>query len=284
MSARTGDPAATGIAGAASAARGFGQHVTAVILTYDEAPNIERVLRRLDWVADIVVLDSGSRDGTCELAAAFPRVRCLQRTFDTQAAQWQHAIYATGIHTEWVLALDADYVLSEELVAELVALQPDEAVSGYVTRFVYCIHGHRLRGTLYPPHATLFRPARSRIEQDGHTQRVRVAGTLRALRGVILHDDRKSLQRWLWSQDRYATLNAQRLCDPHAAPLRLQDRLRRLLVVMPWLMPCYSLFVAGGILDGWPGLYYALQRGVAELILSLKLLERRLQRRDTDRG
>lgn len=265
--------------GTASGARGFGSRVTAVILTYNEAPNIERVLARLDWVAEVVVLDSGSDDDTRERALRHPRVRWLQRPFDTQAEQWQHAVFATGIGTEWVLALDADYVLTDELVEEMVALQPPEATSGYVTRFVYCIAGRRLRGTLYPPHVTLFRAARGRFEQDGHTQRLRVSGATATLRGAILHDDRKPLRRWLWSQERYATLIARHLLDPSVTSWRLQDRLRRWLVVTPLAMPFYSLFIAGGILDGWPGLYYALQRGVAELILSLKLVELRLRGR-----
>jgi glycosyltransferase involved in cell wall biosynthesis len=263
------------------AGRGFGRRVTAVILTYNEAPNIERVLARLDWVAEVVVLDSGSDDDTRERAVRHPRVRWVERAFDTQAEQWRHAVFGTAVRTDWVLALDADYVLTPELVEEMVALRPPEAIDGYVTRFVYCIGGRRLRGTLYPPHVTLFRTARSHYEQDGHTQRLLVAGATAVLRGAILHDDRKSLRRWLWSQERYATLNARRLLDPAVKSWRLQDRLRRWLVVTPWLMPCYSLFVAGGILDGWPGLYYALQRGAAELILSLKIVELRLRGRDS---
>ena len=49
------------------------------------------------------------------------------------------------------------------------------------------------------------------------------------------------------------------------------DRLRKLLVVMPPLAFVYCLTVGRGILDGWPGLYYALQRAAAEAVLSLAL-------------
>jgi hypothetical protein len=50
------------------------------------------------------------------------------------------------------------------------------------------------------------------------------------------------------------------------------------MVVTPWLVPIYCLTVGRGVLDGWEGLYYAAQRGVAEGILALRLLEWRLGR------
>jgi hypothetical protein len=53
-----------------------------------------------------------------------------------------------------------------------------------------------------------------------------------------------------------------------------------MIVVAPAAMFVYCLIGKGGILDGWPGLYYALQRAVAELILSLTLLERMIAGRD----
>jgi hypothetical protein len=93
---------------------------------------------------------------------------------------------------------------------------------------------------------------------------------------VIDHDDRKSLSHWLWSQDRYARLEAAKLLETAAAQLRLQDRLRRKIVLAPALVFFYALFGKGLILDGWPGWYYAFQRTLAEIILSLRLLEAKL--------
>jgi hypothetical protein len=54
---------------------------------------------------------------------------------------------------------------------------------------------------------------------------------------------------------------------------------RKLIVLAPPLVFLRCLFVGGGILDGWPGLFYALQRATAELILSVSLVERRVLRR-----
>ena len=59
------------------------------------------------------------------------------------------------------------------------------------------------------------------------------------------------------------------------AKLNFQDRLRKRIYFAPAAMFLYLLFVRGLVLDGWPGWYYVLQRTIAELLLSLRLLTER---------
>jgi glycosyltransferase involved in cell wall biosynthesis len=252
--------------------------ITALLLTFNEAPNLGRTLSRLSFASDIVVVDSGSTDGTRAIASADPRVRFFERPFTTHAEQWNYGLQQTGIGTDWVLALDADFVLSDEAVAEISALDPPAAIAGYWASFQYCIDGRPLRGAAYPPVAVLYRRARAHYRQDGHTQRVRIEGEVGWLRGRIRHDDRKPLSHWLASQSRYMRLEADKLTQAAAGSLGLVDRLRQAMVIMPPLMFLYCYVVRGGVLDGKAGLYYALQRSAAELVLSLYLLERRLGR------
>lgn len=254
----------------------FLSRITPVLLTFNEAANIGRVLDQLIWANEVIVVDSGSEDNTCEICSRYPNVRTVIRPFDSHAQQWNFAVSETGVRTDWVLALDADYVLSEQLVEEIAALEPETGVTGFETRFRYCILGRPLCGTLYPPVTTLYRPDRARYVQDGHTQRVCLDGIVKNLRGFIHHDDRKPLSRWLWAQSRYAALEAELLLNKPASDLRIQDRLRRMMVITPWLVPLYCLTVGRGALDGWAGIYYALQRGVAEAVLSLTIMERRI--------
>jgi len=74
-------------------------HITPVILTYNEAPNIGRCLDGLGWARDIVVVDSFSDDQTLSIISAYPQARCFQRQFDNHASQWTFAIKETGITT-----------------------------------------------------------------------------------------------------------------------------------------------------------------------------------------
>jgi glycosyltransferase involved in cell wall biosynthesis len=249
--------------------------ITPLILTYNEAPNIGRTLAALGWARDIIVVDSFSNDETLEIASSFPQVRVFQREFDSHRNQWEFGLRETDIKTPWVLALDADYVVTNEAVAELKELQPDEAIVGYRAKFTYCIHGKEIHSGIYPPVTVLYRREVATYVQDGHTQRVVVDGRVEGLRVRLLHDDRKSLRRWLYSQARYAELEREGIVKRQREALDFRDRIRLWFVVAPAAMFFYCLIVRGGILDGWPGLYYAFQRSLAELMLSLYLLESR---------
>jgi glycosyltransferase involved in cell wall biosynthesis len=256
--------------------------ITPVILTLNEAPNIGRTLSMLVWARDIVVVDSYSADDTVRIARQFSQVRIFERKFDVLARQWEYAITATGISTEWVLALDADYVLTAELVEELRGLVPSSDTSGFTTRFEYCIYGRALRGSTYPPVITLYRRKGARYDQDGHAQRVRIQGGIESLKAVIRHDDRKSIAHWCASQNKYMELEAAKLEHAAAGELNFADRLRRKVFFAPFVMLFYCAFVKGNILDGRAGLFYIFQRTLAEILLSLHLLQMRLARKHAD--
>lgn len=247
------------------------EQITPLILTYNEAPNIARALAGLRWAKEIVVVDSFSDDETVEIARSVPHVRVVQRAFDCHRNQWEFGLKETGISTPWVLALDADYVVTSELVAEFEKLQPDPNTTGYRANFIYCINGKRLRSGIYPPVTVLYRREAASYIQDGHTQRVALEGTIENLRAPLLHDDRKSLRRWFNSQARYTELEAQKLRAADPSQLSRADRMRRWRVVVPPAMLVYCVIVRGGIFDGWQGFYYAFQRTVAELMLAVNL-------------
>ncbi|HMG35933.1 MAG TPA: glycosyltransferase family 2 protein [Blastocatellia bacterium] len=254
--------------------------ITPVILTYNEAPNISRNLERLDWARDVIVVDSFSEDETVSLARQIEGVRVFQRRFDTLANQWNFALAQTQIRTEWVLALDADYILTDEIVDELRSLAPDSATTGYSANFVYCVHGQRLRSSAYPPVTVLFRHSGATYRQDGHAHRVVLEGAVRKLKYSILHDDRKPLGHWLNSQEKYMRLELEKLRQSEWRDLSWPDKIRRLRIIAPFLMFFYCLFVKRAILDGRAGIYYAFQRMLAELLLSLYLIEFSLDGRD----
>lgn len=252
--------------------------ITALVLTFNEEPNIARVLSRLQWLEHIVVLDSCSTDQTCVIAERYPNVRVVRHPFTTLAAQWNYGLEQAGITTEWVLALDADYILSDELIRELQTLDPPPDTAGFRAYFDYCLNGKKLRSGVYPPVTVLFRRRQTHVEQDGHCQRARVAGPIRELQGRISHDDRKPLPRWLAAQAGYMRLEADKLATAPPESLAAIDRLRKMIVVAPAAVFAYCLVVRGGLFDGWAGLLYACQRATAEMILSLTLIERRLRR------
>lgn len=246
--------------------------VTPVLLTLDEAPNIGRSLERLGWADRVVVVDSGSEDGTREIARGFANTALLERPFDTHARQWSFAL--EQVDTQWALTLDADYLVPKALVREIAAIPDDSARDGFRARFRYVVLGVALDRSLYPPRQILVRAGRARFRQDGHTQRVEVEGRTGRLETPVLHDDRKPTGRWLRDQAAYARREAEKLTATPWSNLDLPDRLRRTRVLGPPAVFLYCLLGKGLVLEGWAGWFYTMERTVAEAILSMALLRR----------
>ena len=247
---------------------------TVMILTYNEAPNIDRTLEKLSWARRILIVDSFSTDETLAVATRFPNVDVIKRRFDSFASQCNFGL--AQIRSEWVLSLDADYVLSDDLCNEIASLNPNDDVHGFSAKFRYCVWGKPLRATLYPPRTVLYRKDRAEYRNDGHGHRVVIDGSTRMLSGWIDHDDRKSFDRWLSEQGRYALAETRKLAETPPDAMNWPDRLRRWIVAAPLVVFFYTLFIKGLIFDGWRGWYYVLQRTLAEIVLSLRLIEAKL--------
>lgn len=253
--------------------------LTAIVLTFNERENIARALAALTWVERVLVVDSFSTDETCELARRYSNVEIVQRAFDTHTAQWNFALGQAN--TDWVLTLDADYEVSTALAGEIAAVEPGPNVAGFMARFEFRIFGHTLHASVYPPRAVLFRRSRACYRQDGHTQLLHTDGPVQMLQGVIYHDDRKPLSRWIGSQDQYVKLEAAHLLSTSDQALSKQDRVRKRIYFAAPVMFLYLLLGRGLLFGGWPAWYYVAQRTLAELLLSLRLLTERHRLEET---
>jgi glycosyltransferase involved in cell wall biosynthesis len=250
--------------------------ITPVLLTYNEEQNIARTLSRLRWAKDIVVVDSGSTDGTLAVLAKFPNTRVFNRRFDTHANQWRFAVEETQITTDWILRLDADYQMTDALTEELALLDPEAPVSGYRIGFNYAIFSHQLLSSLYPPNTILLRRGCFSVRDKGHTEAWEVNGSIATVSSRILHDDWKSTGQWVAGQARYMQRELDWL---RTGKTGLARWLRLTPPLMPIAVLLYCLFGKGLLLNGRAGIFYSLQRMVAEAVLSLMVLEQNMRNR-----
>jgi glycosyltransferase involved in cell wall biosynthesis len=246
--------------------------VTPVVLTLNEAPNLERLLQDVTWATEVLIVDSGSTDETRVIAARFANVRWLERPFDTHGAQWEFAIGAA--RSEYALVLDADYRVPPPFVQELEREFLSGGFSSGVAAFDYCIRGRPLRGSVYPAKAVVVSRDAVRVTQPGHSQVIEVPGPAYRFAARLRHDDRKPLGRFVQSQLAYARLEADRL--ERAETLRWQDRLRRT-ALMPFLAAPGAYLAAGGPLAGLAALQYACERTTFECLLAMELVSRKLK-------
>jgi glycosyltransferase involved in cell wall biosynthesis len=233
--------------------------ITVVVLTYNEIDNISRCLTSLREFTKLAVLDSGSDDGTRELVSQWDRVMWWERKFDNHRDQSNEGIRRA--ETDWLLFFDADYVMTEKLKEEIKNLELKEGTVAYYVGFGYCVDGYKLRASLYPPRAVLFDKRYCRYVQKGHTQWLEHEGAVGRLHEKLLHDDRKSMLRWVQSQVKYAQLECESMSGGE-----MKKRLRRW-GVMPWVVFIYLMVVKGLWLDGRYGMRYVVERVVAEWIL-----------------
>ncbi len=247
--------------------------ITPLILSWNEEANIRETLERLAWAERVVLIDSGSTDRTCVIAQEFRNVKVISRTFDRHADQWNFGV--DQVMTEWVLSLDSDYRVTMECSEEMRSLADDSNLVGYFVPLIYCVYGEPIRGNILPPRLALFRKSVGRYEQDGHTQVYVPNGKTGTLSAGIWHDDQKPLERWLEAQIRYARLEVEKLGASKQDDLAIADRVRTWIVVAPIVVPMIVL-AKGAVFSGWRGLFYALQRMLAEVILSLCIVERKI--------
>ena len=248
--------------------------LTVMVITFNEQTNIGRTLDSLRWAPSILVIDSYSTDSTLAIVQAYPNTRVLQRKFQNFADQCNFGL--GEVTTHWVLSIDADYVFPQESVQAIeAAIQGDAAA--YRAMFRYCIYGRPVRGSILPPRTVLYRKARAHYVNDGHGHVVMIEGSIGSLPFTIRHDDRKPLSRWLQSQISYARQEAEKITSRPGTRLGRNDRIRKSIVLAPPLIFLLVYVLRGGFLSGWRGLFYALQRLVAELLLSLFLIDIKLQ-------
>jgi glycosyltransferase involved in cell wall biosynthesis len=248
--------------------------LTVMIITFNEEANIGRTLDSLRWAPSILVIDSYSTDSTLAVVQAHPNTRVLQRKFQNFADQCNFGL--GEVDTPWVLSIDADYVFPQESAQAIEAAIRGHAAA-YRAMFRYCVYGQPVRGSIRPPRTVLYRKAHAHYVNDGHGHRVVVEGAVESLPFSIRHDDRKPLSRWLQSQINYARQEADKISSSPGAVLGRNDRIRKAIVLAPALVFLLVYLLRGAFVSGWRGLFYALQRLTFEVLLSLYLIDVKLQ-------
>ncbi len=225
--------------------------LSAVLITRDAAARLSACLASLAFCDEILVVDSGSDDGTPELARSLG-ARVIDTHWRGFGAQKQFAVEQAA--HDWVLCVDADERLSERLHLAIVAELAAPAHGAY--RFARCnrFMGRYLRhGEGYPDWSLrLFDRRRARWSADLVHEKVLAAGPVGTLAGDLLHDSAESLDAYLAKQNRYSTLAAE---SARAAGRRAHAGN---LLLSPLLRFTKFYIVRRGFLDGVPGLVHIL--------------------------
>lgn len=245
--------------------------ISACVITLDEADRIAACLASLAFCNEILVVDSGSTDGTAELAAACG-ARVLTRAFDGYRTQKEFTVRAA--RHDWVLCIDADERITDTLRASIEQVRAEGfPAAGFRFARATEYFGAFLRhGNAYPDRVMrLFDRRRGgfRGEREIH-EHASVEGEVRTLAGDLEHRAYRSLSDQLARLDRYAGLMAEHL--------RARGRRAHLynIVCNPFWRFLRGYVLRAGFLDGWRGLVYAYVEAnyVRQKFIKLWLLDR----------
>jgi len=256
------------------------KQITPVVLTLNEEANLRRNLDSLHWADRVAIVDSGSTDQTEAIARSYPNVTWHTRRFESFRGQWEHAIHQTGITTEYVLALDADMEVSVKLLEEIAGLFLEGNYDGGLIPIDYRYYGRSLAGSICRPQIRIVRRDAVKVTQLNHGHKFAVAGTVHRFRNKLIHDDRKSLERWIESQLRYQKENEAELRNGHRG--RARDYARRL-GLMPPIIGVLAYLRAGGPFKGAAAARYAYERMTTESILAVRLMDAKLRKAESSK-
>ena len=199
----------------------------------------------------------------------------LTRKFDTFANQCNFGL--SQLSSEWVLSLDADYVVTRDLQTQIRYIlssnskHSSDSFDAFKIPFKYCINGKQIRSGLLPPRICLYRRSLAKYIDVGHAHKVQINGRIGKIDAFLLHNDRKPLERWIHSQIKYQKIEGDMLKVADVSNLAIQDKFRKNSFTAPFVAFIICLTLRGGILDGKEGLIYAFQRLVAESLLYLSM-------------
>ena len=185
--------------------------LSVIVITKNEILNIGACLRSVAFADEVVVLDSGSTDGTVELARSLGASVTASPDWPGYGPQKNRALdRATG---DWVFSIDADEQVSPELAAQLRAAMDSGGCDAWtVNRFSNFCGQYMEHSGWYPDRVLrLFRRGTARFSDDIVHERVIADGKVGRLTGKLLHNSMPHFESVLDKLDRYSTAGAQAL-------------------------------------------------------------------------
>jgi glycosyltransferase involved in cell wall biosynthesis len=280
--------------------------LSVIIPVRNEAHNLPRCLQSLQSVGEVYVIDSRSTDNTVAIAESCG-AKVVQFHY---AGGWpkkrQWAMDTLPLTYDWILLLDADEVLTPELVEEIRKAIQDPHTNGYYIALQMYFLGRQLRhsGASFWK-LSLFRKGLGRFEcrledQDASMadmevhEHVVVTGATRKLTHSLIHHNVESFSRYIQKHNEYSNWEAHVWLDsnrnikdedikPSLWGTQAQRRrwLRRRFLGLPGspiLFFLYKYILSLGFLDGVPGLIYCTMQGVQFFHIKAKIYELRIGR------
>ena len=243
--------------------------ISALIITYNEAANIGACIDSLTGVADeIIVVDSFSTDATADICSQ-KQVRFIQHAFEGYIEQKNYA--STLANFSYLLSLDADEVLSDELRQSILAVKHQLKYDAYYVNRLNNYCGQWIRhGNWYPDRKLrLWNKNKGRWGGTNPHDRLILneGATTARLKGDLLHFTIKSISQHLGQINKFTSIRADEMFKKGRKPNFYY------LWCKPVVSFFWSYFVKHGFLDGYLGFVISFNSAYAVFLRYAKLKE-----------
>jgi len=258
------------------------EKLSAVLVVKDEAHEIRECLRALRFADEILVVDTGSADGTPEIARSLADRVIPFEGGDPASTALIHAAKNFAFERArgpWVLNLDADERVTDALRDEILAVldRPDPEVSAYALPFTHYFFGKYLRhGGFRNGLVRFFQKGKLRYPEDRAHSTPVVDGRIGALRGLVVHLNHPRIADFVRKMDLYTSQDAALMLRHGRGGLRNRPLapLTRLRLLCDPLGVFWNRYVRHlGFLDGAHGLVAAGLMAAYQFVESAKLWE-----------
>ncbi len=267
--------------------------LTVIIPTYNVEDLIEQAITSVLWADEVFVVDSFSTDKTVEIAENYG-ARVVQHEYVYSAKQKNWAIPQAS--NEWILLLDSDEVVTDELRASIETLLASDEIDNYdgfgIARKHFFLGKFLRWGGRYPLYnIRLFRRSCRYEDRNVHAHIILDKAHMKKLSGDILHYSDRSLEQFFEKFNRYSTWQANYMLrvyengmtkiawgeffvNPFYAKAVIKD-LWTFIPFTPLIRFIYMFFVRLGLLDGRHGFMIAFFYAFQDYVAKTKYLEMR---------
>ena len=222
--------------------------LSALVTTKNEEPSIRACLESLRWADEVVVVDSGSTDGTLAIARSIAD-RVLEHPYENPAAQKNWAL--GELTHSWTLILDADERVTPELRREIESVLADPSRrDGYWIRRENWFYGRPIQNAgwqrdkvlrLFDRRKGAYRPVLVHEE-------VELQGQVDRLKARLVHEPYRDLDQYFEKWSRYSRWSAEELRRRGVSASAYY------LLFRPWLRFARMYVLEGGFREGRRGI------------------------------
>ena len=275
--------------------------IDVIIITFNEAINLPHCLQALQgWARKVFVIDSGSSDGTQDIARLFG-AQVVHHDWPGYAEQKNWAMENMPFQSPWLLIVDADEVITPKLRDQMVevARRPVDRVPEngfFINRLTYFLDRPIWHCGYYPSwNMRFFKRDKGRYEDRLVHEHIIIDDPIGRFKDPMLHQDRRGLEHYFAKHNRYSTLEARQLYIDITQPDKVKESAnvtaethrRRWLkrnvtqfVPLPSLWRFLYMYVLKlGVLDGSAGFEFCRFIATYDSMVALKLREMLRQRK-----